>query len=80
MTDQILTPLSATFLLVLFAIAIGTAVINFSGAEVDTGDQVSQTSAMCDPSIVLKMKFVNNEITEQDYFNMKKVINEEKIE
>ncbi len=60
-------PVTIIVLLVLFAIAIGAVVMQVTGAQIEE----SPEKQLCDPLTVLKMQYVNKEITAQEFDVMK---------
>lgn len=74
-----LTPFTATALLILFAIAVGTFVMNMSEAEVSEEAPTATQATLCEPMQALKMKFINNEINEQEYQRLKAILEEDDV-
>jgi hypothetical protein len=74
-----LTPLSATIMLLLLAIAVGTMIMSWGGFEVEEHNGEAEVSgeSFCDPANALKIKYINKEITLEEYEMMKSVIGEE---
>jgi uncharacterized membrane protein len=71
-----LTPISATVLFILLAVAIGTIAVSWGGLEVGehTGEAKISDASFCDPADALKMRYINNEISQEEYENMKSII------
>lgn len=71
-----LTPISATVLFVLLAIAVGTIIINSSSLEVGKDMKTSKISdaSFCNPSDALKLKLINKELTQEEFESMKATI------
>ena len=69
-----LTPLSATIMLLLLAVAIGTVVMSWGGLEVGGHEESPAANTLCDPLNTLKMKYINGDITKEDYETMKSTI------
>lgn len=77
MNKEALTPVVTTVMLILLAIALGTAVMSWKGTdyEISAEKPVSET-AFCNPMNELKIKYVSGNITEQEYLRIKQVIGE----
>jgi hypothetical protein len=71
-----LTPISVTVLFILLAVAIGTMVIGWSDLKIGGQSEGAKVTAesFCDPANALKMKYINNEISQEQYENMKAII------
>lgn len=77
-----MTPLTITIFILLFAVAVGTLVMNWSGLEIsDEGASVEQTAqpSTCDPISALKIRYVNDEITDEQYMTMKQKLEEDQV-
>jgi uncharacterized membrane protein len=74
-----ITPLTATILLLLFAVALGTLVMNWGGFQLseEALEETVGQAAICDPLTALKMRYVNNEITDEQYRMMKQNLEED---
>jgi uncharacterized membrane protein len=79
MLRLVLTPISATVLFILLAVSIGTMAVGWGGLEVGVHDGDSEISdeMFCDPANALKIRYINGEITQEEYQNMKAVIGAE---
>jgi|GEM_PF-2582307 len=71
-----MTPLTTTIFILLFAIAVGTLVINSGWLEIseEISEEQAEQPASCDPLATLKIRYVNNEISEEEYQQMKTVL------
>jgi uncharacterized membrane protein len=76
MLRLVLTPISATVLFILLAVSIGTMAVGWGGLEVGehTGEAKISDSSFCNPADALKMKYINHEISQEEYENMKTAI------
>lgn len=74
------SPLIATFLLVLCAIALGTFIMNLSSGaeeELSEADEISSEQGFCDPLTTLQYRYVNNEISAEEYQSKKLILEQE---
>lgn len=76
MNKEGVTPLVATALLILLAIAVGTAAMSWEGSKNIVSEEKPSEQTLCNPINSLKIKYVNGEITEEEYSRMKQVIGE----
>ncbi|HLC64532.1 MAG TPA: SHOCT domain-containing protein [Candidatus Nanoarchaeia archaeon] len=76
MNKKALTPIVSFVLLLLLAIALGTAVMSWKGSSYVPEENQVVESALCDPLNELKIKYVNGDITEQEYLHKKQLIEE----
>jgi len=74
-----ISPLIATFLLILFAISLGTVVMSI-GQSYLTEQPLQDEDIVCynknvgDPLKQLQIRYLNNEITKEEYLNLEKEI------
>lgn len=78
MNKKGLTPIISIALIIMFAIALATVVMNLTEAEVheEPSQAIGAEPTLCNPADALKMRFVNQEITEHEYDAMKAKIEE----
>lgn len=78
MNKKALTPITATALLMLFAIALGTVVMNWSKNYITnvSEEKTVSTEKICDPLSALKLRYVNHEITDVQYKDLKKTLDQ----
>ncbi len=67
-----LTPLSITVLLILFAVAVGTLMVN-NGLELQPEEQLD-IAASCNAVDALNMKLINKEISIEEYDFMRQKV------
>lgn len=78
MVNLSITPISATVLFILFAVAVGTMAVSWGGFEIEQQQEPATINdqSFCSPADALKLKFINNEITQEEYKEMKAEIGE----
>ena len=80
MNNKAVSPLIVTILLVLFAIALGAIVMSWNDEPATQLTEGKATEApqlgLCNPLAVLKIKYVNKEISDDEYQKMKDIVGE----
>jgi len=74
MDKKAISPLMSTLLLVVFAILLGSLVMSWGkGYMTSIGEKPADNavSETCNPADQLQIRFINGEITEQQYADMK---------
>jgi uncharacterized membrane protein len=76
MVNLALTPISATVLFILLAVAVGTLAVSWGGLEIKDHVETAKITdqSFCSPADALKLKFINKDITQEEYENMKATI------
>jgi len=71
-----MTPLTTTVFILLFAIAVGTLVMGSGHLKISQEEPVENTEqpAKCDPLSTLKIRYINHEISEEEYLQMKDIV------
>ncbi len=81
MNKRGITPLLATFLLIIFAMVLGSVVMSFGKEYIDTVPkleekpvQICMTDVDVSPLQALQIKHINGEISEQEYYDLESLM------